>query len=171
MKYFVLLFAVCLFFSCQENAFRADKNPLTLKDIGLGVEIKIMIPEELISEETETVIKNSDNILIVYFDGSCSSCILKFLELVNNLVNKKNYGYIYIVSADDLEMVEFFLESNGRILRNNEFLICDRTGEFEKQNSTIFFELNPLIITNKNLYPVVGGSIFSFSKELINHLL
>ncbi len=171
MKYFVLFFTVGVFFSCHEKVIRADKNPLTLKDIGLEKEMQIIFPEELITREIENVMNKAEYLLIVYFDGGCSYCILKFLELVTNMVIKNNYGYIYIVSAHDLELVEYFLEANGKIMGNNEFLICDKTGEFAKQNNTIVIDLNPLIITDKDLHPVAGGSIFSFSKELINHLL
>lgn len=100
------------------------------------------------------------------FDNSCSVCISKFVEVVNNFqlykgANFNNTRYFFIAINKDTAKIMYYLDKFNIRLTRNQYLLPDKNNEFVKLNPGIATagEMS-YVLTNSTYNTIVLGDPF-----------
>ncbi len=157
----MLLIGCLLFIGCVKNK------------IGSNIEDKITIPKiSKIKKEYFVDMKNANtmfmlyrkNFIVLYFDGNCSVCLSKFLELVAKSKNAENITVFYIAKTSDRVLIDYYMQKAGIKMHKNEHLIIDKTGAFERDNPGVNAQSLELFLTDRNFNVIEEGSVYQKNK-------
>jgi hypothetical protein len=153
MRYLLIALTICITISACYRSNEKGKYGSKEKILDtIPIEsINLNFLAEIDSSLFKLVSNSKDSIQIIFFDANCSICMAKFVEFIGRSEPNHNFSYLYIVAADDMNLVEYYLNKFGVNLHQNEYLILNKNKEFESDNPLINWDATPKIITDYNL--------------------
>lgn len=113
-------------------------------------EIDLSFVEQVSPLRIDSLFEVSTAITAIAIDGGCSVCIGALLRYLNEVPNDPSHTYLYVVVAQDLLLVEYFIEARGCPLHENEHLVLDKRSDFAYSNPLIDFRAMPIATTDRN---------------------
>ncbi len=155
---------VLLLMGCS-NLSREKDHSIGAFDKSLGVQqtFNLGFLCEISPQLHESLLKEPSQIIILFFDASCSACVAAFLEYLDKVKINKDITYLYVGSTNnDLLLVEHYIDQYARKLMINEYLLPDITSAYSRYNPTIETQLLPLITLDKDLEVFGAISLYNF---------
>jgi|GEM_PF-2728443 len=115
---------------------------------------------------TNIIQNNLDPVnLVISFDGTCSGCIIEFIEFIIEWNRDKltDIPCFIIVMDQDLYHVQYLLDEFEIQLTNNQLMSADSTYTFLKNNSKINDFWNLLLIDNDKAV-ITSGNPFGHTE-------
>ncbi|GAA3557855.1 hypothetical protein [Snuella lapsa] len=158
----IKVIVICLFISsCVDH--KKSQNVLVSETANFD-DLKgnvIVFPENFL------VNKYNKNLLLIYFDGNCSSCVaetLNWIKKINEVQNRiQDIQCFFVSRSNDVYLIEYYIDKLQVELQNNQYLKADPNDFFIKNNSFLDSYRNILLLDSKNR---IITSLDPFKSEL-----
>lgn len=138
---FILLLFLVILCSCKRG-YQKDQENNEVVDNLKGIRIKGL----------DSLFKSNDpsNKVLFIFNGSCSNCIMSYLDFVENLKISSNVECLFITNSQDDYEIRYYMDKFNIKLNPNQILLVDNKGRLLEENEQLDEYLNILLLDKDN---------------------